>query len=340
MIVKASNNKRNLDGNKRVLFYIKRFFKGIIILIIALLAIGIIYENVGSHLDNKKYKPVGEVFEVNGHDMHIFTKGSGSETVVFASGWGISSPYVDLYPLYNEISEHTKVAVYDRPGYGWSEACDTPRDIDTITKEIHELLEKSGAKAPYILVGHSLGSLEIVRFAQMYKDEVKGIVTIDGGNPEFYANSKSGENKGFNTLIKVCKNFGIARFLINNTAYYDSLIAIRNDLSFVPENMMKIDKAMTLKNVINKNVSSEINNLNTNALTVIENGKLKDIPLRVISAEKNVKGIDKWLKSQRDFLEWSTDSEQIVIKDSHHYIHHYTPDKIVKEILEIVDNRR
>ncbi len=53
---------------------------------------------------------------------------------------------------------------------------------------MHESLGKAGEKLPYILVGHSMGSLEAIRFAQMYKDEVKGIVMIEAGNPEYYAN--------------------------------------------------------------------------------------------------------------------------------------------------------
>ncbi|WP_422698379.1 hypothetical protein [Desulfofarcimen acetoxidans] len=55
---------------------------------------------------------------------------------------------------------------------------------------MHTALIESGQKPPYILVGHSLASLQIIRFAQTYKNEVSAIVMIDGGNPEYY--SKNG----------------------------------------------------------------------------------------------------------------------------------------------------
>ncbi|NFT08785.1 alpha/beta hydrolase, partial [Clostridium botulinum] len=85
------------------------------------------------------------------------------------------------------MSKYGKVVTYDRSGHGWSEVTDVPRDIDNIMKEMHETLEESGQKAPYILVGHSYTSLPVIRFAQVYKNEVSGIVLIDGGNLEYYA---------------------------------------------------------------------------------------------------------------------------------------------------------
>lgn len=62
--------------------------------------------------------------------------------------------------------------IYDKPGYGWSDITNAPRDIDTMIKEIHEVLSKAGEKPPYIYVAHSIALLEAIRFAQLYPDEV------------------------------------------------------------------------------------------------------------------------------------------------------------------------
>lgn len=309
----------------------------IIVILLALIA-GFTYERIGLYSDSKKYSVPGKLVKVNGHDMHIFAEGKGDSTVVFVSGWGTPSPYADFYPLYNEISKHTRIVVYERPGYGYSEVVDTSRDIDTMTKELHELLKKSGEKGPYIFAAHSLGSLETVRFAQMYKNEVKGIVTIDGGNPQFYANEEIEANPASADRLRgVLKNLGILRVLFNHSKnFYNSVYEPRNQLSLVPIELKKIDTAMYLKTMNNKNKTDELVNLKKNAKRVIENGDLGKIPLRILTAEEESANIN-WKKSQEEFKAWSTDGKQRIVKGTPHFIHQYAPDEIISEILDVIN---
>ena len=145
--------------------WLKRLGKTVIfglLAIVVLMGSGAIYESVSSRQDLKSYTPSGKLYNVNGQRMHLYTAGQGDVTVVFASGWGTANPYVDFYPLYDKLTPHVKIAVYDRFGYGYSDTTDKKRDIDTITDEIHEVLRVSGQKPPYVFVGHSLGSLETI----------------------------------------------------------------------------------------------------------------------------------------------------------------------------------
>ena len=41
----------------------------------------------------------GQYVEVDGHNMNIYTEGSGSKTLVFMAGSGIPSPYLEYKPL-------------------------------------------------------------------------------------------------------------------------------------------------------------------------------------------------------------------------------------------------
>lgn len=329
-----NNKKKN-----RFLSIMKRIFTGIAAVILLVLFIGFVYEKTASYSDQKKYKPVGKVVDVNGHNMHIFAKGQGKATVVFVSGWGIPCPYADFYPLYNEISKYTRIAVYDRPGYGWSDTANTPRDIDTITEELHELLHKSGEKGPYILVAHSLGSLEVIRFAQRYKDEVKGIVMIEGGNPDYYSKEDMTDCAGTNsTIISVLKQFGILRLMFNSSGFCDSVYSARNKFSLEPKELKVLDESMYLKNVVNKNKSDEQKNIKTNAAKVVSKGKLSNIPLRILTSESEAAADTKWEKSQEAFKSWSSDSKQIVVSNANHNIHQYAPEVVNREILDILDN--
>lgn len=71
----------------------------------------------------------------------------------------------------------------------------------------------AGSGTPYLLVGHSLASLEVIRFAQLFPGEVFGIVLIDGGNPEFYADHCEVSVLFFNRLLKGLQITGLARIL-------------------------------------------------------------------------------------------------------------------------------
>lgn len=311
--------------------------KGFTLFLICILMIGYSYQKVGIYLDNKKYSPPGQLVKVNGQDMHVFSKGNGKETIVFASGNGVSCPYVNFYPLYNELSKYAKIVVYDRPGTGWSKDTKSSRDIDTIADEIHIALEKSGQKPPYIFVSHSLGSLETIRFTQKYKDEVNGIVFIDSGNPEFYKdNPLSTSNYG---TTKLLKNFGILRVLFETTDMYKTLCADKNKMNLIPEDLQKLDMSMTLKNIVNDDGANELKNSTTNAKTVLKNGKLGNIPIRIFTSQSNSTMFPAWGKSQIEFKDWSSDSTQTIVNDSKHYIHLYSPDVINKSIIDLINHK-
>jgi pimeloyl-ACP methyl ester carboxylesterase len=62
---------------------------------------------------------------------------------------------------------------------GWSEMGPDPRDAKQITGELHTLLSKAGIEGPYVLVGHSFGSMYMQTYAARYPDEVAGVALVD-----------------------------------------------------------------------------------------------------------------------------------------------------------------
>jgi pimeloyl-ACP methyl ester carboxylesterase len=83
------------------------------------------------------------------------------------------------YWVQNQLAEYTRVCAFDRPGFGWSEAVDGPRDAHAINVELHALLEQAGIPGPYVMAGHSLGAMWTRVYAAQYPDEVVGIVLVD-----------------------------------------------------------------------------------------------------------------------------------------------------------------
>ena len=328
---------KKLSGNKNM----KRL---IISTLIAILIIGFTYENIGEFIDSTKYKPPGQMIEINGHKMHVYSeeKTNNTPTVVFTSGWKTPSPYVDYYPLIQEVSKYTRAVVYERPGYGWSEIADGYRDIDTITEELHQLLGKAGEKGPYILVGHSFGSNEVLRFAQIYPKEVVGVVLIDGSNPDYTFTIERPANIPlwygtmqstlFNNSLNFLNYIGIARLVFSTTDLYETkFTSYKNGLLYAPKELQKLDEAMLIKTLNNKN---QLQELRMDASILLENRGIGDIPLRVITSSL-YNGYESTREIQLGLLSWSSNSKQIFIENSQHYIHWFNPQAVSKIIIDL-----
>lgn len=306
-----------------------------LVLLLVMLTAGFIYQWYGERRDAKAYIPLGKLYNVQGGKMHLSAGGQGEVTVVFASGWGTSNSTVDFYPLEEGLAPHVKYAVYDRFGYGYSDTVNAPRDIDTIVEEVRELLITSQQKPPYVFVGHSLGALEAIRYAQKYPEEVKGIVLVDGGSPEYYASRKP------LIIIPLVQRFlvktGVARVLYHFDGFAESLADQRNGLKLLPNSLQELDRVSTLLKGANRNMTDEIRMSRENGKTIMAGMKPLPIPITVLTADYFGKLADDeaWMDYEAALPSWSAAGKQIIVPETSHYIHHYKPDLVIKEILEV-----
>ena len=77
--------------------------RNISLIIVAALLILIALNNVMTAYEQKKYPAIGQLAEVNGKNMHVYTKGNGENTIVLLSGLGTEAPVLDFEPLINEM---------------------------------------------------------------------------------------------------------------------------------------------------------------------------------------------------------------------------------------------
>ncbi len=122
-------------------------------------------------------QPSDQMITVGTHRLHIHREGQGAPAVVIDVGIGSSSE--EWRQLQKQIAEITHVCTYDRAGYGSSEPGPLPRHSGTVAEELHALLQGASVSGPYILVGHSLGALNLQVYAARYPDDVAGIVLLD-----------------------------------------------------------------------------------------------------------------------------------------------------------------
>jgi pimeloyl-ACP methyl ester carboxylesterase len=118
-----------------------------------------------------------DVVRVDGRDLAVHCQGAGSPTVVIDAGWGeASSEWAEIAV---ELSRTVLVCTFDRAGYGGSDPGPMPRTPRANADDLRALLAAAGVRAPFVLVGHSLGGLNAQAYWSQYPEEVAGLVLFD-----------------------------------------------------------------------------------------------------------------------------------------------------------------
>ena len=113
----------------------------------------------------------------DGRAMNIYCIGRGTPTVLLDAGLGDSA--VIWRKVHSRLAEHTQVCAFDRAGYGFSDPGPLPRDAAHIAQDTKAMLEAAGLKPPYVLVGHSLGGLNVRYYADLHLSEIAGMVLVE-----------------------------------------------------------------------------------------------------------------------------------------------------------------
>ncbi len=129
------------------------------------------------------------------------------------------------------------------------------------------MLRVSGQKPPYIFVGHSLGSLETIRYAQRFPEEVKGIILSDGGSPEYY--KSSAVLTAIPVIYQVLRKTGALRALYHIDGFAEWGADQSNEEKLLSEDMKEINRKATLLKTGNQDMTDEIRQSRKNAETVV-----------------------------------------------------------------------
>jgi pimeloyl-ACP methyl ester carboxylesterase len=120
---------------------------------------------------------LGTRYHADGRQLSAHLAGQGSPAVVFLPGAGRVG--LDYRNVHGQIADLTTSVLYDRAGTGWSDEAQLPRSAAAVATELHALLHAAAVPPPYLLAGHSLGGAYARRYAQLYPDEVAGIVFLE-----------------------------------------------------------------------------------------------------------------------------------------------------------------
>ena len=270
--------------------------------------------------------PLGQMVEVDGHNMSVYVEGTGETTLVFMSGGGTCSPILDFKSLYSLLSGKYQIAVVEKFGYGFSDVVDKSRDIDSILEDTRTALAAAGLNAPYVLCPHSMSGLEALYWAQKYPDEVSAIIGLDMAVPEYYDSMTI--NIPLMRAAGWAAHLGVTRFI---PGISDSDAIQHGTLS---ETEKEIYRALFFSRTATVTMLNEMERVKENAEKVDSLGVPQLPMLLFLSDGSGGTGFDKetWRKIPIQYLSQVEGGEYIEL-DCPHYVHDYEYKVISEQII-------
>ena len=277
--------------------------------------------------ESKLLMPIGKKVVVNGHQMNVYIKGEGSETIVFLSGAGIASPILDFKNLTDSLSKKYKVVVVERAGYGYSEDSNQSRDVMEVLSETRQALSQANVTGPFIILSHSMASLESLAWQEKYPDEVKALVGLDWALPASYEDLK--DNQALLTVAYWSSKIGLLR-------YFPETFYIKNPT--LTETERQQYKLLAYKQLMSQAMLHESRLAKENAKKVPSSINPKIPALLLVSnGEGTTFSQSEWQRYAERFAS-DQSNVQVVYMDAPHDLYHYQSDAIVSRIKEFLEN--
>jgi pimeloyl-ACP methyl ester carboxylesterase len=288
--------------------------------------------------DDERWKAPGRLVDVgNGRRLHLYCTGSGAPTVVLEAGLGdfSISGWSTVQP---QISSIARVCSYDRAGIGWSDPTSAPLLPDQMVGDLHALLAAAGEKPPFVLVGHSLGGPLVRHFAARHRDDVAGLVLVDGSHEEQLKRLPSPKWIGvLFVLLPAMNALGLDRISASPDPA-DSIAAVIVARSTRSENL---DNSIG----IFRNLETFLDQIRRDARP------FGDLPMVVLSAgavspqpgesiEEAERTRKTWLELQKDLAARSKASRWTVVEKSSHYIQRDAPEVVIQAVRAVLDSAR
>jgi pimeloyl-ACP methyl ester carboxylesterase len=303
------------------------------------------------------YGQPGQLVNVGGFRLNLYCVGGGSPTVVFDSGWGDWAPaWSKVQP---EIAKWTRVCSHDRAGTGFSDPGPMPRTSVRIAEELRTALHNAGVTGPYILVGSAFGGDNVRTFADMYMDEVAGLVMVDADADDVGPKAMQEEaHRGHASIpsdLRDCRD-AIAKHKPQKTCAQQFFFRGLPEAEWSAELNAKVLEIAQTKLAMYDAFASEMEQTPSDEAWLQQHRRSFDSrPIRVLTSgnhgvghlEKKPPDTPKHLEyeqqntlAQARWLGLSTDSKQIFARNSSEYIQFDEPEIVINAVREVYDHAR
>jgi pimeloyl-ACP methyl ester carboxylesterase len=334
-----STGAKRSSKHRRILHWVMIIGLSSVCGVLVLASAGAAYQWIAHNRDLRQNPRPGQLVDVGGYRMHLYCLGQGSPTVVFDSGLG--DTWLAWHKVQPPIAQFTRVCSYDRAGLGWSDPSPHPRTSSVIAEELHTLLHNAGIAGPFVLVGHSLGGMNVRMFAVLFRPEVAGIVLVDSTHPD--------QQRRLPQELKRSN----AEFLRKQGLKADSMtFGIPRLMGWCgngPPEIREMLRTVECRLGPWREHFAEGESFDESADEVRAAGSLGKIPLAVLShdPEKLYVATDlakqvnqQWDEMQGELAQLSTDSSRAIAKGSGHHIQVDRPDLVIAAVRKLVEQPR
>lgn len=306
---------------------LKKCCLGLLSFILLFLVGTFIFHRISLEKEKASLTPVGQTVLVNGHKINVYVEGDGPETIVFLSGAGIASPILDFKNLTDSLSKNYKIVVVERAGYGYSDDSNQSRDVTEVLSETRQALSQANISGPFIILSHSMASLESLAWQEKYPDEVKALVGLDWALPSSYEDLK--DNQALLTVAYWSSKIGLLR-------YFPESFYIKNPtLTETERNQYKL---LAYKQLLSQAMLHESRLVKENAKKVSPsiNPKIPTL-LLVSNGEGTTFSQSEWQHYAEKFAS-DQSNVQVIYLDSPHDLYHYQSHEVITRIEEFLEN--
>ncbi|OIO74651.1 MAG: hypothetical protein AUJ57_01880 [Zetaproteobacteria bacterium CG1_02_53_45] len=262
------------------------------------------------------------------YDLHLDCQGQGPVTVLLEAGSNEFSLTWDK--VFLELSKQTQVCRYDRAGLGWSQASTLPRKASSMAYELRELLRQAQVQPPYIFVGHAYGGYIGQWFAHEYPELLKALVLVDSVRADQFARFPG---------LQAQTDDLIAQFTRLQRVSWLGLMAMRPgnipDRGLSGEALQQYRGVLASRSYFSASIEEDkmLEESFREGVNVLDQ---IDVPLVVLSRGRpdglNDEAFASWQSMQRELLDMSATSKQVIAEQSGHYIYIDQPELVIEEI--------
>ena len=300
---------------------LKKWFLGFLSFILLFLAATFIFHRISLEKEQASLTPMGQQVLVDGHQINVYVEGDGPETIVVLSGAGIASPILDFKEVSESLSKRYKVVIVERAGYGYSNDSNHSRDVMEVLSETRQALSQANVKGPFIILSHSMASLESLAWQEKYSDEVKNLVGLDWALPASYENLK--DNQVLLTVAFWSSKIGLLR-------YFPESFYIKNPTLIESERQQY--KLLAYKQLMSQAMLHESQTVKENAKKVPSNINPKIPTLLLVSNGQGTSFSQTEWQFYAERFASDQPNVQVMYFDVPHDLYHYQSNKIVSRI--------
>ena len=306
---------------------LKKWSLGFLSFILLFLGATFIFHRISLEKEQASLTPVGQQVLVNGHQMNVYVQGEGPETIVVISGAGIASPILDFKEVSESLSKQYKLVIVERAGYGYSDDSNHSRDVMEVLSETRQALSQANITGPFIILSHSMASLESLAWQEKYPDEVKALIGLDWALPSSYENLK--DNQALLTVAYWSSKIGLLRYLPES--FY-----LKNQT--LTENERKQYKLLAYKQLMSQAMLYESQTVKENAKKVPSSNNPKIPTLLLVSNGQDTSfSQSEWQRYAEKFAS-EQPNVKVIYMDAPHDLYHYQSHEVVSRIEEFLKN--